>query len=201
MQTILIFFFFYLSFSKYFCLNERSRTWFHNFTQNCACLLLQYHSRGVRTSTLRKEAAGNHSNYRFVKKNLETPLDFCFPHLEALKFKFQNLFGKIFLRNLLEEKYFKKKNNNFIFTLTFTYIIGHYNPSVTIIDLVSHTIYVVCVNFIHKWRDLQFKVFSWQFYLLLRVFARNLLRGNHQRNIFSISFLMSNLGLEPLLFV
>ena len=58
-----------------------------------------------------------------------------------------------------------------------TYIIGYYNPSVRIIDLVSHTIYVVCVNFIHKWRDdLQFKVdserqiffknFSWQFYLL-----------------------------------
>ena len=28
------------------------------------------------------------------------------------------------------------------------------------IDLVSHTIYVVCVNFIHKWWDLQFKVDS-----------------------------------------
>ena len=39
-----------------------------------------------------------------------------------------------------------------------TYIIGHYNPSVRIIDLVSHTTYVVCVNFIHTWRDLQFKV-------------------------------------------
>ena len=54
-----------------------------------------------------------------------------------------------------------------------TYIIGHYNPSVRMIDLVSHTTYVVCVNFIHKWRQLQFKVdserqiflrnFSWQF--------------------------------------
>ena len=41
-----------------------------------------------------------------------------------------------------------------------TYIIGHYNPSVRIIDLVSHTTSVVCVNFIHKWRDLQFKVDS-----------------------------------------
>ena len=41
-----------------------------------------------------------------------------------------------------------------------TYIIGHYNPSVRIIDLVSHTTNVVCVNFIHKWRDLQFKVDS-----------------------------------------
>ena len=41
-----------------------------------------------------------------------------------------------------------------------TYIIVHYNPSVRIIDLVSHTTYVVFVNFIHKWRDLQFKVDS-----------------------------------------
>ena len=32
------------------------------------------------------------------------------------------------------------------------YIIGHYNPTVRIIDLVSHTTYVVCVNFLHKWR-------------------------------------------------
>ena len=30
-----------------------------------------------------------------------------------------------------------------------TYLIGHYTPSVRIIDLVSHTTYVVCVNFIH----------------------------------------------------
>ena len=31
-----------------------------------------------------------------------------------------------------------------------TYIIGHYNPSVRIIFIVSHTPYVVCVNFIRK---------------------------------------------------
>ena len=41
-----------------------------------------------------------------------------------------------------------------------TDIIGHYNPSVRIIDLVSHTTYVLCVNFIHMWGDLQFKVDS-----------------------------------------
>ena len=40
------------------------------------------------------------------------------------------------------------------------YIIGHYNSSVRIIFLVPHTTYVVCVNFIHKWWDLQFKVYS-----------------------------------------
>ena len=37
-----------------------------------------------------------------------------------------------------------------------TYIIGHYNLSVGIIDLVSQTTYVVCANFIHKGLDLQF---------------------------------------------
>ena len=38
--------------------------------------------------------------------------------------------------------------------------IGQYNPSVRIIGLVSYTTYVVCVNFIHKCWDLQFKVDS-----------------------------------------
>ena len=43
-------------------------------------------------------------------------------------------------------------------TCIHTYIIAHYNPSVRIIDLVFHITYVVCVNFIYKGRDLQFKV-------------------------------------------
>ena len=46
-------------------------------------------------------------------------------------------------------------------------IIGHCNPSVRIIDLISHISlsYVVRVNFIHKLRDLQFKVDSeWQIF-------------------------------------
>ena len=44
-------------------------------------------------------------------------------------------------------------------TYIHTYIIGYYNPSVRIIDLVSHTTYVVKnVNFINKQRELQFKV-------------------------------------------
>ena len=40
-----------------------------------------------------------------------------------------------------------------------TYIIAHYNLSVRIIDLISHTTYVVCVNCIRQWwdRDLLFK--------------------------------------------
>ena len=55
-------------------------------------------------------------------------------------------------------------------------LFGYYNLLVRIINLVSHTTYVVCVNFIHKWRDLQFKddsewhifgeIFHGSFYLL-----------------------------------
>ena len=87
-----------------------------------------------------------------------------------------------------------------------TYIIGHYNPSVRIIDLVSHTTSVVCVNFIHEWRDLQFKVDSEQqifeklfmaILFSLRVFARNLLRGNQRRNTFRILFWCLAWGSKP----
>ena len=41
-----------------------------------------------------------------------------------------------------------------------TYIIAHYNPSVRIIDLISHTTYVMCVNFKQQRCDLQIKVNS-----------------------------------------
>ena len=75
------------------------------------------------------------------------------------------------------------------------YIIGRYNPSVRI-DVVSHTTYVVCINFIHKWRDLQFKIDSEQDFLrnfmailfAHSVFGRNLLRGTRRRNTFCILF-------------
>ena len=60
-------------------------------------------------------------------------------------------------------------------------------------NLASNITYVMCVNFIHKWRDLLFKVdserqmflinFSWQFFFTLRVFSRILLRGSSRRNI------------------
>ena len=41
-----------------------------------------------------------------------------------------------------------------------TNIIGHSCPSIRIIDLVSHTTYVVCVNFKPKWQGLRFNVDS-----------------------------------------
>ena len=86
-----------------------------------------------------------------------------------------------------------------IFSALHAYIIDHYNLSVRIIGLAPHTTNVVCVNFIHKWRDLQFKVdsekqifflrnFSLQFLFTLRVFARNLLRGNRRRKTVRIPF-------------
>ena len=63
-------------------------------------------------------------------------------------------------------------------------------------DLASHATYVVCINFIHKWRDLIFKVdsehdrylrrFPWQFYLFLESF---LLRVSRRRNIFLFLFI------------
>ena len=59
--------------------------------------------------------------------------------------------------------------------------------------LSSLTTYVLCSNFIHEGRDLQFKVdperqiFDKLFMAILftlRVYARNLLRGSRQGNIF-----------------
>ena len=67
------------------------------------------------------------------------------------------------LRETIRQKRTEKKNQSGIlhhdnaqaYTLTLvrqfflakTYIIGHYKPSVRIIDLVSHSTYVVCVHF------------------------------------------------------
>ena len=62
-------------------------------------------------------------------------------------------------------------------------------------DLASHTTHVAWVNFIHKWRDLQFKVdserqiFLGNFFraglVTLRLFAKSLLKENRRRNAFS----------------
>ena len=66
-----------------------------------------------------------------------------------------------------------------------TYIIGHYNPLVRIIELAFHTTYVVCVNSerLNFW-----ETFSWQFYLLSEVLPKK---------YFLYFVLMSGLGLEP----
>ena len=92
-----------------------------------------------------------------------------------------------------------------------TYIIGHCNPSVRIIDLLSHTTYVVCVNFIHKRRDLQFfKVVSerqifWEtfhgHFIYSPSFCQKSAERKSPKKYFSYFVLMSGLGLEPWLFV
>ena len=66
-----------------------------------------------------------------------------------------------------------------------TYIIGHYNSSVNIIDLVSHTTWVVCLNFVYE-----------KFLFTLRAFARNMLRGSRRRNILSCFVLLEIWGLK-----
>ena len=87
------------------------------------------------------------------------------------------------------------------------YIIGHQNPSVRTIVLVSHTTYVVCANFIHKWPDLRFKVdserqtflrkFSWQFLFYSQSFCQKSAERKSPKKYFLYFILMSGLGLEP----
>ena len=71
---------------------------------------------------------------------------------------------------------------------TTTNVIGHYNLSVRIIDRVSHTTYVVCVLILYTSGG------AYSLKSTLRVFARNLLRGNRRRNIFCMLFLISGSG-------
>ena len=76
-----------------------------------------------------------------------------------------------------------------------TYIIGHYNPSVRIIDLLSHTTYVVCVNFIHEWLDPQ-SANERQFFetLFHAIFIHSQSSQSFCRNIFHISPYLICLG-------
>ena len=91
--------------------------------------------------------------------------------------------------------------------------VHHYNPSVRIIDLVSHTSYIVCVNFIiynliggtyslkSTPNDRFFEKLFIANLFTLTIFAKYLLSSNHRRNIFCILILMSGLGHEPWLYV
>ena len=67
----------------------------------------------------------------------------------------------------------KHSYDNAAFEVLHTYVIGHYNLSVRIIDLVSPMLFVLLFMVI---------LFT------LRVFAGNLLRGNLRRNNFGILF-------------
>ena len=60
-----------------------------------------------------------------------------------------------------------------------TYIIGYCNPSVRIIDLVSHITYVVCVNFMHKWRNIQLKAKNlWKIFMGIFIYSQSFCQKN-----------------------
>ena len=90
-----------------------------------------------------------------------------------------------------------------------TYIIGHYNPSVRIIGLVSHTTHVMCVNFMREWRNIQFNVDS-ERQILEKLFHGNFIYSQSfcqksaerksPKKYFSYLVLMSGLGLELWIF-
>ena len=63
--------------------------------------------------------------------------------MEQLKMKHTQLMKSI----ITLHNFISGQNVNYNDAKVHTYIIGHYNPSVRIIDLVSHTTYVVCLNF------------------------------------------------------
>ena len=132
---------------------------------------------------------------RHLQQNEKLKKNYCFGELNCIwkilwvKLNYHEVVfqvgGTYSLKSSTDDRYLKSY---------ITYIIGYYNPSDRIIDLVSHTTYVAWVNFIHKWRDIQFKVDSERHFLrvfeklfmailfILRVFARNLLKGSRRRN-------------------
>ena len=63
-----------------------------------------------------------------------------------------------------------------------TYITGHYNP---LVRLISHTTYVVCINFMFIYRFLR-NFFHVKFGFTPRVLARNLLRESLPKQYFFI---------------
>ena len=74
-----------------------------------------------------------------------------------------------------------------------TYIIGHYNHSVRIMNLVSNTTYAVCVNFEtyslkSTPNDRFFEKLFMAILFTVRVFATNLLRGNPEEQVFVFCF-------------
>ena len=108
---------------------------------------------------------------------------------------------KYFFRDFLLADFWQKKKINKFAMKSFSKICRSESGGA------SHIAHVVCVNFTRKARDLTsipndrfFKIIAGLF--TVRVFARNLLRGNRQRNIFFSYFvLMPELGYEPAFYV
>ena len=85
-----------------------------------------------------------------------------------------------------------------------TYIIGHYNPSVRIIDLVSHTTYIVCINFIHNISTANDRFFK-KLFMAVSVYSENFCQKSAERKspkkYFLYFVLVPELGYEPWLYV
>ena len=85
--------------------------------------------------------------------------------------------------------------NEIIFNYIHTYINWSLQPFSQDYYLVSHTTYVVCVNFIHKWRDLQFNVDSeWQTFFYFQSFCQKSAERKSPKKYFSYFVLISGLG-------
>ena len=84
-----------------------------------------------------------------------------------------------------------------------TYIIVLYNPSVMIIGLVSHTTYVVCINFLYISGGIYSlkSTFHGNFIYFQSFCQKSNARKSTKKYFFCILIMMSGLGLEPWLYV
>ena len=130
----------------------------------------------------------------FYLTRLLASVGFAFPQfkLDVYSFSIVNLFYCVKNRKLFQI------NCNYIHNC-------HYKLLVRIIDLVSHTTYIVRVNFVHKWRDLQFKVDSerqifWETFhgnlIQNQSFCQKSAESKSQKKYFLYFVLMPGLGLE-----
>ena len=116
-----------------------------------------------------------------------------------------------FLQNALKKNYWIFSQISFFTWKNKTYIHNwSLHPSARIIDPGSHTSYVVCGNFIHKWWDLQFKIDSdrqifWETchgnFILTLSFCQKSAERKSMKKYILYFVLMSGLGHEPWLFV
>ena len=112
-------------------------------------------------------------------------------------------------KSLLPNSSQGKTRSTLVATYIHTYIIGHYNPSISIIDLVSHTTYVVCFSFIHGViyslqstpNDRFFEKLFMAVFIYSQSSCQKSVERKSSKKYFSYFVLMSGLGLEPWLYV
>ena len=90
--------------------------------------------------------------------------------------------GTYCLYSTPNDRFSEKLFMAFSFTLrVHAYIIRHYNPSIRIIDLVSHTTYLARVNFIREWQNLQFNIDSEQQFFETLIYGRFIYSQNFRQ--------------------